>query len=401
MLLDGLRILEIGKGTAVAFCGKQLADLGAEVVKVEKPDTGDELRHCGPFAGGGYDPEKSIPFLYSNTNKYGITLDLEKPGSAQIILQLCKHFDLIITDYPDNYLHNLGLAYSDLKRQFPSIIMTSIEPYRVMPEYRDCKAYNINISALSGVSMVLGEKGREPIEFPYCSQVAAASAAAAALVAVLDRERTNQGRHVEVSEIEVMADLIYDISIGTGWGLGKPFNRIGPRGSQYIYPWTMLPVRDGYITITFLGPKGKEWWNTFLKLIGDPEWAQDPKYQDFEAMSAYAEEVDGLLEPLLQKFTKEELFTLCRQKGLPVVPVRNPQEALEDPHFKEHRNFIKVVSRPDFGDMVFPGLPFLTDAGQEVMNPPPRLGEHNEQVYKKYLNLTSDRLQELREEGII
>jgi len=280
--------------------------------------------------------------------------------------------------------------------------MTSILPYGNDDKFRNYEAYDINVSALSGISMIIGEPSRRPLNFPYCSFVSGASAAGATLAAILARESIGEGDYVDISEIEVMADLVYDISIASAWGMGKPFKRAGYRGAQYAYPFTMLPVKDGYVTITFLGPRMQEWWESFLAILGNPDWSKEPRYQNLEAMSTeYPEEVDALLKPLMEKYTRDELFSLCKEKRLPVMPVRNPKEAMEDPHFKEQREFYQKMYRSDVGELNFPGPPFKMAAPCGVRRAPPKLGEHNETILAKYLGFSSKKLMDLQKEGII
>jgi len=374
-----LKVLEIGYGESGAYCAKQLADLGAETLKIESPE-GDPLRRRGPYYGGGSDPEKSIPFLYMNTNKKGITLDIFTEAGANKLKELVREYDILVSSIPQSRLAEVGLDYASLKAVNPGLIVTSVLPFGDVASFDGVKAYDINVSALSGISLVLGEPGREPLNFPYCATVTGASAAGAAMAAVLCRMEDGAGRFVSVSDVEVMGDLVYDISIGTAWGMGKPFVRGGHRAVQYFYPWTMLPVKDGYITITFLGAKCNDWWGTFLEVIGSPEWGNNERYRDLNAMANYRDEVDELLADALKDFTKEELFALCRAKGLPVVPVYDPKEASALPHYRENRHFIQDVSREDLGVMSFPGTPFTTDEPDFRWKAAPRLGEDNGEI---------------------
>jgi crotonobetainyl-CoA:carnitine CoA-transferase CaiB-like acyl-CoA transferase len=309
-----------------------------------------------------------------------VTLDLATDAGAKRFRELARSCDIVISGCGLSELRKLGLTYEKLSAVNPRLIFTSVLPYGMVKSFEGVKAYDINVSAFSGISMVLGEQNREPLNFPYCTLVAGASAAGAAMAAVLAREDDGKGKLVDVSEIEVMSDLVYDISIGTAWGLGKPFTRAGHRAVQYHYAWTMLPVKDGYITITFLGPNAKEWWNTFLEVIGSPAWAKEERYQNLDAMAGYSKEVDELLSDALSGFTKDEIFALCRARGLPVVPVRDPKEAIKDPHYRENRHFIQDVFRGDLGTMTLPGLPFETGEPDSPWKAAPLLGEHNREI---------------------
>ena len=379
MFLDGLKILEIGEAVSSAYCCKLLADLGADVIKVEKPD-GDELRNCGPYWGNIVDKEKSIPFLYLNTNKKSIILDILTESGADRFKNLLSEYDIVVSSVRQSDLSKVKLDYESLITINPQLVFTSVLPYGNMEEYDHIKAYDINVSAMSGISMVLGEANREPLNFPYCMLVAGASAAGATMTAVLAREEENRGRLVDVSEIEVMSDLIYDISIGTAWGMDKPFKRVGHRAAQYLYSWTMLPVKDGYVTITFLGAKSNEWWNSFLEILGNPEWSKNERYHDLDAMAGYSDEVDALLKEAMSGFTKDEIFNLCIAKGLPLATVCNPREAIENPHYRENRNFIREVFRGDLGTMIIPGMPYEAVGSDFQWKAAPLLGEHNTAV---------------------
>jgi len=402
--LTGIKVLEYANFIAGPYCGKLLADLGAEVIKIEKPVVGDEARQYGPFPDDLPHPERSGLFLYLNTNKLSITLNVEAATGAKILKELLKESDIFIEDNPPATMERLGLDYPNLQKVNPGIIMVSITPFGQSGPYRDYKGYAINCSALGGQSVCAGEPGREPLTPPLSlgHYQSGAAGAVAALAALFARELTGKGQQADISEAQVWATLHTGNQVSAYVMHGLKRMRWGHR-TPGVYPYTILPCQDGYMSMIAI--QGYQ-WKRFLELIGDgevPDWyANDPRFKNRREISLkYADEMDALLAPWLMSHTKEEIYNLCREKKIPFAPVRNIKEVVNDPHLKVREYFVEV-EHPAAGPLKYPGAPYkLSETPWKIDRPAPLLGEHNEEVYCQRLGYPKEELSQLRRGGII
>ena len=207
-IFDGLKVVEWGNLVSAPYCAKLFADLGAEVMKIERPDIGDEARQHGPFPEDIPNQEKSGLFLSLNTNKLGITLNLESEKGKDILKRLLKDADVFVENNPPQLMVELGFDYNSLSGINPRLIMASITPFGQTGPYRDYKAYELNCSAAGGVLVGVGYPDREPLKLPLSqgSYQAGASAATAIMIALLARDKINEGQYIDISEAEVWAE---------------------------------------------------------------------------------------------------------------------------------------------------------------------------------------------------
>jgi len=402
--LTGVKVLEYANFIAGPYCGKLLADLGAEVIKIEKPVVGDEARQYGPFPDDLPHPERSGLFLYLNTNKLSITLNTEAATGAKILKELLKESDIFIEDNPPAVMERLGLDYANLEKVNPGIIMVSVTPFGQSGPYRDYKGYAINCSALGGQSVCAGEPGREPLTPPLSlgHYQSGAAGAVAALAALFTRELTGKGQQADISEAQVWATLHTGNQVSAYVMHGLKRMRWGHR-TPGVYPYTILPCQDGYMSMIAI--QGYQ-WKRFLELIGDgevPDWyANDPRFKERREISLkYADEMDALLAPWLMSHTKEEIYSLCREKRIPFAPVKNIKEVVNDSHLEVREYFVEV-EHPATGPLKYAGAPYkLSETPWKVDNPAPLLGEHNEEVYCQRLGYSREELSQLRRGEII
>ncbi|MCX5998913.1 MAG: CoA transferase [Chloroflexi bacterium] len=402
--MDGLKVLEWAGFIAGPYCGKLLADLGAEVIKVEKPGTGDEARQRGPFPDNIPHPEKSGLFLYLNANKFGITLDPETATGRKLLKQLVKNADVLIEDHPPAEMKRLGLDYAKLRKVNPALIMVSITAFGQTGPYKNYKGYAINSSALGGQSVCAGAPGREPLTPPLClgHYQSGASGATAAMGAIFARESSGKGQHVDISEAQVWATLHTGNQESSFIMHGMKRMRWGHR-TPGVYPYTILPCKDGYMSMIAI--QGYQ-WKRFLEMMGDgrvPEWyTSEPRFQDRREISLkYADEMDGRLAPWLMSRTKSEIYRQCLDNRVPFAPVRNMAEVVNDEHLKVREYFVNV-DHPVAGQFKYPGaFGKFSETPWSIERPAPLLGEHNEVIYCRRLGYTRDKLAELRTGGVI
>lgn len=397
--LSDLKVVEYGEYISAPYCAKLLADLGAEVLKVEPPE-GETARRNGPFPGDVPHPEASGLFLWLNTSKLGVTLNGDAPTGRRILLDLLRQADVFIENRTPKEMEAKGLDYATLKGINPRLIVTSITPYGWTGPYRDKKGYDINACALGGVTFSIGEERREPLTLPLslgdCE--AGLAAAAATLVATTARRRTGQGQHVDVASYELWATLHQADRVITFTFLGGIGGQRFGRRRAWLYPNAVLPCKDGYICTAAL--EGHQ-WRAFLELMGNPPWTQDPKYRDRRAITEkYSAEVDELVLPWFKERTKAEIFARCQERKVPFTPVRTIDEVVDDPHLRE-RGFFRAVDRPCVGRLTYPGAPYTFSRSEWRLRPAPLLGEHNEQVYCGRLGFSHQDLAELRRTGIV
>ncbi|MBI2909020.1 MAG: CoA transferase [Chloroflexi bacterium] len=401
--LSDLKVVEFGRFISASHCAKLLADLGAEVIKVEPPGSGDEARLHGPFPQDIPHPERSGLFLDLNTSKLGVTLNPDTVAGRQVLLRLIERADALVENNSPGRMTDLGLDYASLRRLNPSLVVTSITPFGQAGPYRNWKGYDINCAALGGTAWGTGRPDREPLALPLfqCHYQAAVAAAVATISALLARELAGQGQHIDVSEAEVLATVHRGSQVATyvQKGTMEPSARRYGNRRAAPYPICLLPCKDGYVCV--LGPQLQQWIR-FVELMGSPEWSRNPRYRNRRAMGEeYPEEVDALLAPWLMAHTKDEIFALAIEHGIPIAPVKTVEEQVNDAHLRE-RGFMVEIERPEVGVLTYPGAPFkLSETPWKPSRPAPLLGEHNEAVYCGLLGYSRQDLVQLRNEGVI
>lgn len=398
--LSGLKVVEYGSLISAPYCTKLMADLGAEVIKIEEPGLGDESRQHGPFPDDIPHPERSGLFLYLNTNKLGITLNPKNPTGRKLLKELLRDADVIVENNPPKLMADLQLDYTSLKEINPRLIVTSITPYGQTGPYRDYKAYALNTAAIGGQSMRTGEPGREPLA-PALAQShyqSGAMGAAATFGALLARRSTGLGQHVDISESDVWATIHLGHGVHLGVFEGRKAMRAGHRTIS-VYPWAILPCKDGYMCLIAI--QGYQ-WKRFLEAMGNPEWMGDSRFKDRILMAwQHADEVDSLVEVWLIDHTKEEIFDICRQQQITFAPVRSVDEVAHDPHFAERGYFVEI-ERPHTGMLKYPGAPYkFSETPWQLTRPAPVLGEHNEEIYCARLGYSKAELARLQGDGVI
>ena len=398
-MLDGLRVVELGEWVSAPYCGKLLADLGAEVVKVERAGVGDPAREYGPYHADDPHPERSGLFLYLNSNKKGTTLNLDTPTGKDILSGLISQSDVLVHNLHPLEMDRLGVDYANFQAHNPGLVMASITPFGLTGPYRNYKAYDINLAAGGGICEGLGSPGREPLTFgtPQVGYFAGAAAASSIIMALLAKEEGGPGQHIDIAEIESMAGIYNGPEALMAVYQWRVTRRTGHHAMDFPYPNCILRCKDGYI---FVGaPEGRQ-WRTLLGLIGNPEWSQDQRFRNRTVMNnEYADEVDGYVEEWLADYTKAELLEMALEHRVPLAPVRGFDEVRHDPSLASQ--FMKL-ERDDTGSYSVPGPPYRMPGLDSVPTAPaPTLGEHNHGIYCGDLGYTGEQLVKLYQTGVI
>lgn len=397
--LSDVKVVEVSEFVSGPYCCKMLADMGAEVIKVEKPGTGDVTRSLGPFPNDVPDPGKSGQFMYLNTNKLGITLDIKTATGRKILRELLRQADLFVESNPRLLMQELGLDYESLKKLNPSLIVVSITPWGHTGPYRDYKGYDINISAASTMSTPEGLPDREPLQLPanQGSYYPGLTAAAAAMLTLYLRDIGYPAQHVDISQVRSFITHLMSISLFLTEQ--RIYTRTGAKNER-IFPFHVLPIKDGKALFLATIPMQ---WELVLKLMGNPDWANDPRFKDSYSLYKYADELESLTKPWRMSHTKAEIKKLARETGTGRVvhPVETVDETVHNEQLS-YRGFFAEVDHPHGGKVKMPGAPYkLSETPWEVRRPAPLLGQHNEEIYCHRLGYSKQDLLRLRASGVI
>jgi crotonobetainyl-CoA:carnitine CoA-transferase CaiB-like acyl-CoA transferase len=399
--LAGLRVIEYSTAIAAASCGKILADLGADVIKIEPPGTGDPLRQYGPFPNDLPDPERSGLFLSLNLNKRGITLAPAIPTGRHLLHGLLAESDVFLHNWSPAEAASLELSYDTLQAQHGGLIVAAVTPYGSSGPYANYRGTDLTACAAGGVSIGTGFPDRAPLTLPLSlgAHFSGVAAAAAILFATFARDVTGRGQLVDVSETDVLAVLLAGYGIPTYIYRGITGIRAGRHMSLGLYPNAVFECQDGFVC--FDCPQLAQ-WNRLLELMGNPGWIDDPRYRDRRKITEqYPHEVDALMAPWLMARDRQTIFDAAQRQRIPAGPVNTMRDAVEDAHLRERQYFV-TVEREDTGPLRYPGAPYrLSETPWSIRRPAPRLGEHNEEIYGGCLGVSREELRRLRQTGVI
>jgi len=394
------------------FCGKILADLGAEVIKIERPG-GDPSRLIPPFYEDTPHPEKSLLWFAYNQGKKGITLNLEIPEGKDLFFELVKNAHWVIDSSLPGHLEKKGLNYEALARVNPAIILTRISGFGQTGPYASYKSPDIVAMAVGGLMYVYGDPDRPPVRIssPQAYLYAAADAAVGSLMALCHQQRTGEGQVVDVSAQQSV--VLSSFNTNPWWDLCRTIikrqgAKRGGLASGVVQRQTW-PCRDGFVTFVVSGGRTSAKWNRALVKWMDEEGMADEflrgiDWDNFD-MGAATQEFHNQLEERIGRFflsqTKKELYGGSLQRGAGLYPVADTSYHLHDPQL-EARNFWAKVEYPELGtSLPHPG-PFVKAAPNPLVvgQRAPRIGEHNQQVYRM-LGLAEGELETLKQKGII
>ena len=396
--LSGIKVAELATMVSGPYCGKLLADMGADVIKVE-PAEGDPSRQCGPFPKSGPHPEHSATFLYNNTSKRGITLNLTKAEGLDVFKRLLRWADVLIDNHPPRYLENLGLNGDSIHQINQSLIYTSITPYgRSGPRAND-KGDELTISHASGMGNLLPTRSEDVNRAPVKMGGYAAgyhggiTAALATLAAILGRVHTRRGRLIDISLQEVILSVMR-VNVATSRYQDATWSRVPDR------PPTMgrMETSDGYVVI---GTPEDHHFRAFQEIMGNPEWLKGEEWESLAYRTHHLMDVKPELEEWMQQQQKDEIHHRAAKKGIAVGPINSTRDVMANKQYAA-RDYFTEVEHPDAGKYRYAGWPYkMTATPPRVSRPAPLLGQHNEEICCGVLGYSPEEYEHLRNTGVV
>jgi CoA:oxalate CoA-transferase len=397
--LAGIKVLECCSLVTGPYCTKLLADLGADIVKIEEPGAGDEARARGPFLNDIPHPEKSGLFLFLNTSKSGITLNLKSSRGQEILSQLVKESDILVEDHAPQQAKALGLDYESLRKINPSLVMCSISPFGQTGPYRDYKSYCLNTLHACGEGYLV-PAGAEYLNRPptkvgnFFTDFICGLIASIGILAVFNwTNNTGLGQYLDISKQE--AAMFYQ-----RWGVVRYANEnlIISRATEGYWLGGIMPSKDSFIIFWCVQPQE---WERLKKLMGNPAWTEDKKFKEFSSVIANGEEANAYILEWLVNYSADELYHMGQAAKVPFGRVMTAEDLVKSEQIKA-REFFVPIKHPATGTIEYPSAPYkLSETPWRVDRPAPLLGEHNEEIYCKRLAYSKEYLSRLKATGVI
>jgi len=399
LALDDLIVLEFAEMVSGPMCGKMFADMGAEVIKLERPGIGDPSRTLPPFVNDRPHPEQSGFFFYLNTSKKSVTLDPAKPSGAALFRELVKGADMLIENHPPGYLEGIGLGYETLKALNPRLILVSISPFGQSGPYRDWKGTDLiewamSLTGYNTPTLVDDENRENPLRAPghAAETMGAANAAAAAMMALFHRDATGEGQWLDVPCWQAVVNTA-KIEMAIWSYVGMPFSRLRKNVSVGLEP---LPCRDGYVYVLWAADAH---WIALKKLLGNPEVLDSEIFDNLAGRHEHDDVLRPLIRAELAKHDMEYLVSEGQRLGLTIGPVYTVGQAANHSHLKARDAFVEI-EHPLAGRITIPHHLVSLTATPPKPDRAPLLGEHNSEIFGK-LGLSAAQQQALRAAGVI
>ncbi len=404
--LDGLRVLDLANPMGL-YCTKLLADLGADVIKVEPPG-GDPVRNTGPFLNDEPHPEKSLHWFHLNTNKRSVTLNLDSVSGRDILRALIERSDVVVDTFSPGQWDEMGLSYRKLKEANPRLILVSVTAFGQTGPWRDYKASDMVGLALGGIMYISGWPDLPPgyIAAHQAHYHVSLQAAAATLLALYSRDISGAGQHIDVSMHEsVPLCLLHAVPNYAATGsIPKRIGNEHKMGSLSLAATGVFACKDGYVDIRF---RYIQRWAAFVDWLDGGGMAGDLKedrWRDFGYRNhpESIRHIDEVLGAFFMTRAKKELFEEGQTRGFEIAPVNTPRDVAEDAHLRD-RNFFTPVNHPELGmTLRYLGAPYqLSQTPWSIRHRPPLIGEHNAEIYEGELGYSRTELVLLKQAGVI
>lgn len=391
--LDGVRILDLTRVLAGPFCTMVLADLGAEVIKVEMPGIGDDSRSAGPFIKG-----ESSYFMSLNRGKKSLTLDLRHQEGKAILKELVKKVDVLIENFRPGTMKKLELDYAVLSTVNPRLIYAAISGFGQTGPYREKPAYDFIIQGMGGVMGLTAHPGGPPTRVPVAigDITAGLFAAIGILSALRERDVSGQGQMIDVAMLDCQVSLLenplarYFATQEVPVPIGNTHPTLNPTGAY--------PTKDRCIII---GVGNDSLWKTFCEVVDREQWIEDERFTTNAKRTENSAQLGELLTELFRTRNTADWIELLESDGIPCGPINTVDEVANDPHI-DFRKMIVSTDHPTAGEVKMAGVPIKMSRTPGVVDtPPPILGEHTDEILQNLLGYKRNKIQALKQERVI
>jgi crotonobetainyl-CoA:carnitine CoA-transferase CaiB-like acyl-CoA transferase len=392
--LKGVRVLDLSRVLAGPYCTMLMGDLGAEVIKVERPKTGDETRAWGPpFAGG-----ESAYYLCINRNKKSITINLQTQKGKDITKALVKISDVLVENFLPGTMERLGLGYQVLKEINPGLIYCSITGFGQDGPLKHMPGYDVLVSAYGGLMSITGEQDGNPVKVGVAiTDVATGILAYGSIVtALFVRQKTGRGQRIDLSLLETQVSAL--VNMASSYLVGGVIPRRWGTAHEAIVPYQAFKAKDKFIVITIGNDK---LWAKFCNAIGCQDLVDNPKFKTNPLRVKNRTELIQILGEVIEKKTCKEWLEIFSRESIPAAPINTIDEVFADPQVL-HRQMLVEIDHPTIGKLKMTGLPAkYSDTKPSIRLAPPLLGQHTQEILKDLLGYTDEQIKQLKEENVI
>ena len=385
-----LKVLDLTEHMAGPFCTMILADMGAEVVKLERPGKGDSVRAWGDGS------ERNPYFRYINRNKKGITLDYKQPEGKALFLRLVEGMDVLVENYRPTVMPRAGLGFEALREVNPRLIYAQLSGLGYDGPYAGRGGFDLIAQGMGGIMHVTGEPDGPPtsVGLPICDLGTGMWAVQGILAALYERQRTGKGRLVECSLLETAIGFSSWTSAQWLADHEEP-TRQGSRHRQNA-PYQRMQTKDGYLMV---GAAGEAIWARCAKALGHPEWCEDPRFATNQQRMANRDALEAVMNAVLTTKTTNDWVEVLEAAGVPCGPVYDYAQMFADPQVR-HRGLVQYASDPELGEVPHIRTPVRIGEGVRVRNVAPKLGQHNAEIFGR-LDVSEADIKELRAKGVL
>jgi crotonobetainyl-CoA:carnitine CoA-transferase CaiB-like acyl-CoA transferase len=389
--LSGLRVIDLTRVLAGPFCTMMLADMGAEVIKVEEPGKGDDSRHFAPFRNG-----ESAYYMNLNRNKKGVTLNLKK--GRDIFIELVKTADVLVENYRPGTMDRLGLGYETLKKINPRLVYGAVSGFGDTGPYRLRPGYDIIGQAMGGLMSTTGWPGGEPTRTGTAmgDVLAGLSVTIGILAALRHRDQTGCGQKVDVALVD---SVVASLEVITQIYLtdGHIPERIGNR-YESTYPYDSFKANDGDVVV---GAANDKLWQLVCQVIEQPDLQNDERFDTNPKRVQRHAEIKPIIEAWTKTHSVDEIVDRMLAAGVPVAPINTIDRLVTDPHIAVAREMFVDVEHPKAGVLKLTGAHIkLTETPLAIRTPSPELGQHNGEVFGSLLGMASSDIEKLTQDGV-
>jgi crotonobetainyl-CoA:carnitine CoA-transferase CaiB-like acyl-CoA transferase len=396
MLLGGVRVLDLSRMLAGPYGSMLLADLGAEVIKIEEPRGGDPMRAMGPpFLG----PDReSAYFLSINRNKKSVAIDLETPEGREVFHDLCRVADVVWENFRPGVMARLGCAPETLRRLNPRLVVCSISAFGQEGPYREWPAFDLALQAMGGGMSLTGEAGRPPARMglPMGDLAGGMFGALAVASALFRRTQTGEGAHFDLALLDCQVSLLTYVA-QYFWADGRVPGRVGS-GHVSVVPYQAFSTRDGHLVVAVFAEK---FWTSFCRAIERPDLGTDQRFDSNPKRVERRNELVPVLEGIFPARTTAEWLIRMQREGVPAAPINAVDQVVSDPQVRL-REMVVDLDHPTLGTLSTLGTPVKVNGAPPFRpGPPPALGEHTEPILRELLGYPTERIDALRRRRVI